>query len=124
MIARFDLGREFAANISAPCINEQANGAYVRHDDHEAVVQEMRAEIAALEGVVNGQAAAIASNRSETERLCEIIRKIKAWDIGQAVSSGNLLLVMPLEIRMEIEVALNIATLAASDATMQRGHQP
>ena len=62
-IRRYDIGREHLHSIGMPAITEQENGAYVRHDDHEALVQEMRAEIAALERTVMDQTVVIVELR-------------------------------------------------------------
>lgn len=34
-IARYGLGREYAGNTGSPAITEQADGAYVRYEDHQ-----------------------------------------------------------------------------------------
>lgn len=69
MIRRYDIGREYAHSVGAPAITEQANGAYVRHDDHMALADEWRAEKAGLEQIVMTQEVAIAELREGMEAV-------------------------------------------------------
>lgn len=83
---RYDIGREYAHSVGAPAITEQPIGAYVRHDDHTALVDEWRAEKAALEQIVMTQEVTIAELR-------EGMGGAPAWQpIATAPSDGRTLL--------------------------------
>ena len=91
--------------VRPPCITERTDGAYVRHDDHEALMQEKDAEIAALERTVVDQTVVI------TEFRGTALQAIKLPNISVRITSaeddeGNG--------DMEYEVI---------DATMQQGDQ-
>lgn len=62
-IRRYDIGREYAHSVGAPAITEQPNGAYVRHDDHQALADEWRAEKGQLEQIAMAQTVTITELR-------------------------------------------------------------
>ena len=56
-IQRYGLGREYAGS---PAITEQADGAYVSHADHLALINELQAELVGVERIAAAQTVTIA----------------------------------------------------------------
>lgn len=63
-IQRYGLGREYAGNTGSPAITEQADGAYVSHTDHLALINELQAELVRVERIAAAQTVTIAELRS------------------------------------------------------------
>lgn len=96
MIQRYGLGREYAGNTGSPAITEQADGAYVRYDDHAAIIGEFQAEKAALESIVAAQAGVIAKNgrlliacEAHNEMLIGRLKLAEGAPVGTLINKGT-----------------------------------
>lgn len=63
-ITRYGLGREYAGNTGSPAITEQADGGYVSHADHLALINELQAELVGVERIAAAQTVTIAELRA------------------------------------------------------------
>lgn len=76
-LKRYDLGREYTGNTGSPAIIEQSGGAYVRHDDHQALADEWGAEKDQLEQIAMAQTVTITEARAEAAGLREALAYLR-----------------------------------------------
>lgn len=88
---RYDLGTSRESGIGQPGITEQPNGAYVRHDDHQALMQEKDAEIVALERTVVDQTVVITELREGIELARQGLGEPFGWGAYDAATAKPVL---------------------------------